>query len=259
MNVLGLDIGFSITKATNSFCLLYVDEELKEIGLVEPAKRFLCGEALELFRRLTRSYPEIRWVSVDAPLTPVRLTDRPKSGRSVDKRSSKGVFHSSQGGPQPGSISVPLKGWPLYEAGMHIVGKLREAMLDDYVPFEGFEKASASGVIECIPKLTQTLLVPREVVRERRGPVDDYLFPLLPEKEGPYMRRLDQALGDYGFTFQGEEMITIFSAFSGYDELRDQFMAWMHPSVPSRPRRKWYRKPGSTTSTGASKISEGQV
>jgi hypothetical protein len=47
---LGLDIGFSITKATNSFCLLYVDEELIEIGLVEPAKRFLCGEALELFR-----------------------------------------------------------------------------------------------------------------------------------------------------------------------------------------------------------------
>jgi hypothetical protein len=33
MNVLGLDIGFSITKATNCFCLLYVDEELKEIGL----------------------------------------------------------------------------------------------------------------------------------------------------------------------------------------------------------------------------------
>jgi hypothetical protein len=73
----------------------------------------------------------------------------------------------------------------LYEAGMHIPGKRREAMLDDYVPFEGFEKASASGVIECIPKLTQALLVPREVVRERRGSVDDYLFPLLPEKEAP--------------------------------------------------------------------------
>ena len=55
----------------------------------------------------------------------------------------------------------------MYEAGMHIPGKRREAMLDDYVPFEGFEKASASGVIECIPKPTQALLVPREVVRER--------------------------------------------------------------------------------------------
>jgi hypothetical protein len=107
--------------------------------------------------------------SVDAPLTPVRLTDRPKSGRSVDKRFSKGVFHSSQGGPPPGSISVPLQGWPLYEAGMDVVGTFREAMLGDYGPFEGFEKAPSSGVIECIPKLRQTLLVPREVVRERRA------------------------------------------------------------------------------------------
>jgi hypothetical protein len=255
MKVLGLDIGFSVRKAANSFCLLDVDEKRKEIGLVEPAKRFLRGEALELFRRLSRFYPEIKWVSVDAPLTPVRLTDRPKSGRSVDKRFSKGVFHSSQGGPQPGSISVPLQGWPLYEAGMDIVGKLREAMLGDYVPFEGFEKAPSSGVIECIPKLTQALLVPREVVRERRGTLDDYLFPLLLEKEGPYRRRLDRALGDYGFTFQVEEMITIFSAFSGYDEPRDQCMAWMHPCVPSRSRRNWHRKPGSTTSTGASKNS----
>ena len=62
MNVLGLDVGFSITKATNSFCLLYVDEARKEIGLVERAKRFLRGEALELFRRLSRFYPEIKWV-----------------------------------------------------------------------------------------------------------------------------------------------------------------------------------------------------
>ena len=110
MNVLGLDVGFSVTKATNSFCLLNVDEKRKEIGLVEPAKRFLRGYAPELFRRLSRSYPEIRWVSVDAPPMPVRLSYRPKSGRSVDKRFSKGVFHGSRRVPQPGSISVPLQG-----------------------------------------------------------------------------------------------------------------------------------------------------
>jgi hypothetical protein len=169
MNVLGLDIGFSVTKTTNSFCLLDVDEKRKEVGLVEPAKRFLRGEALELFRRLSRFYPEIKWVSVDAPLTPVRLSDRPKSGRSVDKRFSKGVFHSSQGGPQPGSISVPLQGWPLCEAGMDIVGKLREAMLGDYVPFEGFEKAPSSGVIECIPKLTQACSCPERLYASAGG------------------------------------------------------------------------------------------
>jgi hypothetical protein len=62
MNISGLDIGFSVGKATNSFCLLSVDEARKEIGLVEPAKRCLRGEALELFRRLSRFYPEIKWV-----------------------------------------------------------------------------------------------------------------------------------------------------------------------------------------------------
>ena len=48
MNVLGLDVDFSVTKATNSFSLLNVDEERKEIGLVERAKRFLRGDAPEL-------------------------------------------------------------------------------------------------------------------------------------------------------------------------------------------------------------------
>jgi hypothetical protein len=62
MNILGLDIGFSVGKATNSFSLLDIDEKRKEIGLFEPAKRFLRGEALELFRRLSRFYPEIKWV-----------------------------------------------------------------------------------------------------------------------------------------------------------------------------------------------------
>ena len=62
MNILGLDIGFSVGKATNSFSLLDIDEKRKEIGLVEPAKRFLRAEALELFRRLSRFYPEIKWV-----------------------------------------------------------------------------------------------------------------------------------------------------------------------------------------------------
>jgi len=61
MNVLGLDVGFSVTKATNSFCLLYVGEQRKDISLVERAERFLRGYATDLFRRLSRFYPEIPW------------------------------------------------------------------------------------------------------------------------------------------------------------------------------------------------------
>src|SRR5215211_580612 len=101
MNVLGLDVGFSITKATNSFCLLNVDEARKEIGLVERAERFLRSDAPELFRRLSWSYPETRWVSVGAPLTSVGLTLRPKSGRSVDKRFSRAHFMAHEEGHSP--------------------------------------------------------------------------------------------------------------------------------------------------------------
>src|SRR5215218_9891275 len=124
MNALGLDVGFSITKATNSFCLLNVDEAREEIGLVERAERFLRRDAPELFRRLSWSYPEARWVSVDAPLTSVGLTLRPKSGRSVDKRFSRGIFHGSRRGPQPGSVSVPVTGVALVR-GRH--GHRRES------------------------------------------------------------------------------------------------------------------------------------
>jgi hypothetical protein len=48
---------------------------------------------------------------------------------------------------------------------------------------------------------------------------------------------------------------SIFAAFSGYDEPRDQCIAWMHPCVPSHCRWSRYWKPGLTTSTDASKNS----
>src|SRR5215217_8144650 len=124
MMILGVDVGFSATRETSAFCLLSVDPERQKIGLIVRPKRFALKNALGTFRRLSRSYPDIEWVAVDAPLMPTRLAHRPVSGRSVDKRFSKGAFHSSQGGPQPGSISVPLQGWPLYEAGMVMVEDL---------------------------------------------------------------------------------------------------------------------------------------
>jgi dCTP diphosphatase len=99
----------------------------------------------------------------------------------------------------------------LYEAGMDIVENLREAMLGDYVEFADFGKEASTGVIECIPKLTQALLVPLETVRERRGTVDDYLFPLL-FMEGPYRSVLDRALGDYGCSTQVEALISEISS-----------------------------------------------
>jgi dCTP diphosphatase len=212
MNVLGVDVGFSATRETSAFCLLSIETERQTIGLIERPKRFALKDALGTFRQLSQSYPDIEWVSMDAPLTPTRLAHRPASGRSVDKRFSKGAFHSSQGGPQPGSISVPLQGWPLYEAGMIMVEELREARLGRYVPFESFRADPPGGIIECIPKLTQALLVPRGVVRGRKGTVDDYLFPLVFRPKGLYRRALDLALGGYEFSSQAEGLIAEISA-----------------------------------------------
>jgi hypothetical protein len=89
-----------------------------------------------------------------------------------------------------------------------VVESLREAKLGDYVPFEGFREPASGGVIECIPKLTQALLVPRNVVRERHGKVDDHLLPLIFAKEGPYRDALDRALGAYKFSTQVEDLLS---------------------------------------------------
>ncbi len=59
MNVLGLDVGFSITRATNAFCLLNVDEERKEIGLIGWPERFLLENARGVFLRLFESHSNI--------------------------------------------------------------------------------------------------------------------------------------------------------------------------------------------------------
>ena len=88
---------------------------------------------------------------------------------------------------------------------MDMVEDLRRARLGTYVPFEGFVSDPRGGVIECIPKLTQALLVFREVVRGRKGTVDDHLFPLLFEREGPHGRVLDRALGDYRSSTEVED------------------------------------------------------
>jgi hypothetical protein len=207
VNVLGLDVGFSARNETCALCLLNVDLERNGIGLVWWPERFLLENARGVFLRLSESHSNIGWVAIDAPLTPVRIALLPGVGRGVDKRFSKGAFSNPQRGPQPGSIRTPVQGWPLYEAGMVMAENIREARLGDYVPFEGFREKPSGGVVECIPKLTQALLVPQNVVRERQGTVGDHLFPLLFAKDGPHRSALDHALGGYELSEQVEDLI----------------------------------------------------
>ena len=124
MHVLGVDVGFSKTERTSAFCILRVDSQNRKVEFAEKPRRFAQAEKSELFRRLVQQYGDVRWIAVDAPLTSVRLRHRPSSGRSVDKRFSRGAFSNSNRGPQPGSIATPRQGWPLYEAGMALVEDL---------------------------------------------------------------------------------------------------------------------------------------
>ncbi len=96
MDVLGLDVGFSTRDETCALCLLSVNPERREIGLVGWPTCFLLENARDVFLRLSESHPNIGWVSMDAPLTPVRIVYLPGVGRGVDKRFSRGAFSNSQ-------------------------------------------------------------------------------------------------------------------------------------------------------------------
>src|SRR5438046_2700591 len=137
-------------------------------------------------------------VSIDAPLTPRRLQKRPPSGRSVDKWFAKGRFSAAKGGPHATSIAVPRQGWPLYCAGMDLVTVL--GAIDPtlkYVPFDGLTGVRVRGIVECIPKLFHALLVEPAMLRQRKGQIDDFLFPKL--FAGDLRSCVDELLGSLKF------------------------------------------------------------
>ena len=204
MYIVGIDVGFSLTEKTGALYVLGIDPEDRAIQLVQRPFRFVPAEAPHVLKGMALQNEGVHCISVDAALTPVRLLQRAKSGRSVDKRFSRGGVRNASRGPQPGSIATPRQGWPLYEAGMDLVENLQAAGLGRYVHFAHFERAPVEGVIESIPKLSQALLVPPKVVRERdkKTKIDDHIFPLLFADNGSEREALDRALG--GFVFSDE-------------------------------------------------------
>ncbi len=152
---------------------------------------------------------------MDAPLTPRLISPSVAppagvSGRRVEKQFSGNRFSNFHRGPQPSSILVPKQGWPLYQAGMNLLGEIQD--LDAglrYISFADFAKAPDSRVIECIPKLTQALLVPGETVRGRRKgiSIDDHLFPLMFPRGGPLRARFDYVLSGLSISPHLEDQI----------------------------------------------------
>jgi hypothetical protein len=132
-------------------------------------------------------------IALDAPITPKRINDRPKSGRQVEKRFSRGDFHNSRRGPQPSSVSVPKQGWPLYCGAMDLMTDLRRYGFSMPTIPESDDKATVEFCdcvcIEVCPKMTQAMLVPKLRVVER------------PNKSGtpPFYRQIDNWLFSHLF------------------------------------------------------------
>jgi len=131
-------------------------------------------------------------VTLDAPVTPIQITNRPATGRSIEKRFSRGGFSNGKRGPQPSSISVPAQGWGLYCAAMRFVDSLNG------VGFPLFRMPNAdkckevcvvrASVVEVLPKLTMALMTPQDRTTSRParhrfyGKIDNWLFPHLFDK-----------------------------------------------------------------------------
>jgi hypothetical protein len=150
--------------------------------MLEAPHRFAIADRVEELNRLQRQYGIPALMTIDAPLTHIRLIARPATGRAIDKVFSKGLFSNGNRGPQPGSIATPLQGWPLYQAGMDFRESV-ELLLNGfrYVPFEGMDHSPVQGAIEVFPKLSQAVLLPRYSIANRPAgtKADDHLFPQL--------------------------------------------------------------------------------
>src|SRR4051794_35512223 len=101
----GIDFGFSETKPSFGYAQFQTDF----ITGVQPNYVIRVSEetvatSLEDFLEETLESKVIRQtdlITLDAPVTPVRIKDRPKTGRSVEKRFSRGDFSNGKRGLQP--------------------------------------------------------------------------------------------------------------------------------------------------------------
>lgn len=173
--VLGVDVGFSPLRRT--WAISSLSEKQGVIFCQSPTFVATRSEVEAHLRGVDRS--TIMAVGFDAPVTPMRLLERPASGRAVDARFSRGALHGSRRGPQPSSIAVPHPGWDLYQAGMDF-----QALLVDlgWSIHEHGQPWCQGQAFEVIPKLTLTLVTPMAWIakeRPREGnlrQIDNFLF-----------------------------------------------------------------------------------
>lgn len=174
MKVCGIDVGFSEVSATSAYCIVEVVDDMIQL-IIEPTK-FCITDYPSLFSEDFIS--ELNIITIDAPLTESLISSIPKSGRRIDKIFSGDIFNNSKRGPQPGSISTPKQGWPLYLAGMELKQYFGQKGYNFFVMDQDSLNFDKPVLLEVIPKLTQALLASPELVASRptNKQIDDFLF-----------------------------------------------------------------------------------
>jgi len=172
--ILGIDVGFSLTRPTSAFCILEIKDQ--KIDFISKPTKFVFPDFKKIFTEKVLEHIDI--ITIDAPLTTQKIPIMPKTGRFIDRLFSCGLFHNSRRGPQPGSISTPAQGWPLYEAGMVFKEYFSENGFN-YFDLSKEDFSKDKKVLEIIPKLTQTLTANYDhyMKRPRKSQIDNYLFP----------------------------------------------------------------------------------
>lgn len=211
MRVLGIDVGFSATKKTSCYCAFNIENKTISF-VIEPFKYDVNFDLQEVVK-----INEYEIITIDAPLTPMLYAERPKTGRKVEKLFSNAIFgNSPHRGPQPSSIAVPAQGFPLYQAGMKTISKLCPYT---YLSISEISQGARKGIFEVLPKMTQSLLFPRQVVADRIGQFDDFLFPLLFKKSSQYRQLLESLMGEYKFSDEVERYIENINPSKHHEEL----------------------------------------
>lgn len=196
---LGIDFGYSTATASLGYIRFETQtgDGKATVSVESPSKISTLAD----FRRQVLKDACANGVSVialDAPITPKRISSKPKSGRQVEKRFARGDFHNTKRGPQPSSVSVPKQGWPLYCGAMDLMTDLHTFGFTMPLITGADEEAvvdfSGNICVEVCPKMTQSLLAskPRVVSRpNKKGTpafyrqIDNWLFSHLFVTDAP--------------------------------------------------------------------------
>jgi hypothetical protein len=187
----GIDVGFSATDATSGVSVFSVERAESvactvRVAVLSPTRVMTAAGVEMLVTGLRPPFdnPRLRLVTFDAPATRTLHAAMPPTGRLPDRRFSRGLFTNSKRGPQPSSIRVPKQGWPLYQRGMKLVALLCQAGFGYVIldPKAHTQELPARASMEVLPKLTLSLLCPRDLLAVKRpevgfyGQIDNWLF-----------------------------------------------------------------------------------